>query len=161
MITLTLFPVVGGTRVAEFELNSLKQGVDFLLFSLENLSSKAEEGLSLAIRERGNDNFPTIHFQQLNDKCFFQIYVCGQPDNAEEGWYCLVDKNFTQQEHDLITTTWDEPQGEYFQARFADGVLISKSLLVSKKTFENTIYKYSEEISQWLKQSNWINVGLI
>ncbi len=160
MITLTLFPIVGGTRFIEFELKSLRQGIDFLIFALENLSTQTE-GLSLSIRERGNKNFPEIHFQQLDNKYFFQVYVGDETDNEEEGWHCLVNQGFTLEEDDLITTKWDEPDGEYFEARFADGVLISKSLLVSKNTFEKFIAKYSEDFSKFYQQGNWINVGIV
>ena len=163
MITLTCFPVVGGVHFAEFEIKSLKQGLDFILYSLESLSVQEGDGVSIAIRERGNQVFPSIHFQQVADKCFFQIYVDEELCTIGEGWHCFVEGGFEQSGDGLVSTIWDESdfQERYFQARFSDGVLFSKSLLAPKNLIKEFIDKHQEDFELWYEQGSWSNLGLI
>lgn len=161
MITLTFFPTLGGTKFSEFKISSIKQGMDFLAFALENIVN-LEAGLSLSIRERGNKDFTTIHYQQEASKDFFQIYLSKSvaKENAE-GWYCLVDKNVSQPVDKLVSTVWDEPEGNYFQARFSEGVLFSENLLVSKQTIKNAISKFNENPNLWHEFGKWKFIGII
>lgn len=161
MISLTLFPKLGGTRFVELEIKSLKQGVDFLLFSMENLSGSDSEGVSLAITERGNEQFPSMHFQQLGARCFFQLYVSDQVKGADEGWHCLVDQQPDQEVEDLVSTVWDEPGSSFFQARFADGLMLHESLLVSRESLTKFLSQYSESFSEWHQQGKWLNLGTV
>ncbi|MCE1021052.1 hypothetical protein LU640_20650 [Pseudomonas monteilii] len=161
MISLTLFPKLGGTRFVELEIKNLKQGVNFLLFSMENLSGPESEGVSLAITERGNEQFPSIHFQQVGDRYFFQLYVGDQAEGTDEGWHCLVDKQPEQEADDLISTVWDEPGSSFFQARFADGLMLHESLLVSRESLTKLLSQYSESFSEWHKQGTWVNLGTV
>lgn len=161
MISLTLFPKLGGTRFVELEIKSLKQGVYFLLFSMENLSGSDSEGVSLAITERGNEQFPSIHFQQVGTHYFFQLYVGDQAEGAHEGWHCLVDQQPDQEAEDLISTVWDEPEGSFFQARFADGLMLHESLLVSRESLTKFLSQYSESFSEWYQQGKWVNLGTV
>jgi hypothetical protein len=88
MILLNLFPKVGGSHFATFNLKSLKQGIDFLVFALENLHLGNDEGLSVAINEHGNHQFPSVNFQQVGDRYFFQIYIGDEADSiGDEGWF--------------------------------------------------------------------------
>ncbi len=162
MISLNFFPKIGGTRFVEFELNSFKQGIDFLLFALDNLSASESEGLSIAVRERSNEHFPTIHFQQVGERYFFQLYISDQASvPVEEGWHCLVDQKTDKLADELVSTIWDEPEGNFFKARFSDGVMFSKTLLVSRESLNRFLGQYTENFQQWYRQGNWVNLGII
>lgn len=158
---MTLFPKLGGTRFVELEIKSLKQGIDFLLFSMENLSGSDSEGASLAITERGNEQFPSIHFQQMGARYFFQLYVGDHAEVTDEGWHCLVDQQPEQEADDLIATVWDEPGTSFFQARFADSLMLHESLLVSRKNLTQFLSQYSESFSEWYQQGQWVNLGTV
>lgn len=161
MISLTLFPKLGGTRFVEIEIKSLKQGVDFLLFSIENLSGSDSEGVSLAITERGNEQFPSMHFQQVGARYFFQLYVGDQAEGIDEGWHCLVDQQPDQETDELISTVWDEPGSSFFQARFADGLMLHESLLVSREHLAKFLSEYVEDFSEWHQKGKWVNLGTV
>lgn len=161
MITLTFFPALGGTKFSEFQINSIKQGMDFIAFALENIIN-SEARLSLAIRERGNEDFTTIHYQQEANKYFFQIYLAESVAKEDgEGWYCLVDKNVDKPVDELVSTIWDEPEGNFFQARFSEGVLFSEDLLVSEETIKGAISKFYENPNRWYEYVKWKYIGVI
>jgi hypothetical protein len=161
MITLTFFPTIGGKKFSEFQISSIKQGMDFLAFALENIVTP-EAGLSLAIRERGNKDFTTIHYQQEASKVFFQIYLAESVAKKDgEGWYCLVDKDVHQPVDELVSTVWDEPEGNYFQARFSEGVLFSEDLLASKQTVIDTISKFNKDSNLWCEHGKWKYIGIV
>ncbi|MBA4681636.1 hypothetical protein DP090_018335 [Pseudomonas sp. MDMC216] len=161
MTALILFPKPGSTRFIELKLNDTRQGLDFILFSLENFSHSEEDHLSLSINERGNQDFPAINFQKNGQFFLFQIYVSDQHSSLEEGWYTLVEDSIDLPPEELISTVWDEPGDNFFQACFADGLMLSHSLLTSKDSLVGTLEKYTNDLPAWLNHGKFVNLGII
>ncbi len=161
MTAITLFPQLGNTRFIELSLKNTRQGIEFILFSLENLYNPGSDSLSLSISERGNKDFATINFQQEGENFFFQVYISENNPPLEEGWYNLIENPVSQSPEELISTVWDEPGENFFQARFADGLMLSKSLLVSKNCLDIFLSKHTDNLESWLKSGNLINLGII
>lgn len=161
MVTLTLFPKPGSTRFIDFKLNDIRQGLDFILFSLENFSHSEEDHLSLSINERGNQDFPAINLQNNGQFFLFQIYVSDQHSSLEEGWYTLVENSLDIAPEELISTVWDEPGDHFFQACFADGLMLSKSLLTSKDSLVDLLEKHADNLAAWLNHGKFVNLGII
>jgi hypothetical protein len=161
MTALTLFPKPGSTRFIELKLNNTRQGLDFILFSLENFSHSGEDHLSLSINERGNQDFPAINFQKNGQFFLFQIYVSDQHSSLEEGWYTLVEDSIDLPPEELISTVWDEPGNDFFQACFADGLMLSHSLLTSKDSLVGILEKYTDDLPAWLNHGKFVNLGII
>lgn len=161
MVTLTLFPKPGSTRFIELKLNDIRQGLDFILFSLEHFAHAKEDHLSLSINERGNQDFPAINLQKNGPLFLFQIYVSDQHSNLEEGWYTLVENAIDPLPEELISTVWDEPGDVFFQACFADGLMFSHYLLASKDSLVGLLEKYTDDLSAWLNHGKFVNLGMI
>lgn len=161
MIALILYPETGGTRFVELALRDLRQGIDFLLFALENLVQPDGNGLSLAITARGNQPFPSLHFQQVGTRWLFQLYVGDQFEGIDAGWHCLVDRQADHRAEELVSTVWDNPVGSYFAARFADGLLLHESLLVGGEALAGFLAQYTEDFPQWYQQGSWVNLGSV
>ncbi len=161
MTALTLFPRPDSTRFIEFKLNDIKQGLDFILFSLENFSHAQEDHLALSINERGNQDFPAINLQKNGQLFLFQVYVSAQHSSLEEGWYTLVENAIDVAPEALISTVWDEPSDDFFQASFADGLMLANSLLAAKATLVGLLEKYADDIPAWLSHGKFVNLGII
>lgn len=161
MVTLTLFPKPGSTRFIEFKLNEIRQGLDFILFSLENFAQSKEDHLSLSINERGNLDFPAINLQKNGPLFLFQVHVSDQHSSLEEGWYTLVENSLDLPPEELISTVWDEPGDDFFQASFADGLMLSNSLIAAKATLAGLLEKYTNDLPAWLSHGKFVNLGII
>lgn len=161
MTTLKLFPKSGSTRFIEFKLNDIRQGLDFILFSLENFSLSEEDHLSLSINERGNQDLPAINLQKNGQFFLFQVYMSDQHSSLEEGWYTLVENSLDLPPEELISTVWDEPGDDFFQACFADGLVLSNSLLASKNSLIGLLEKYTDDLPAWLNHGKFVNLGII
>lgn len=161
MVTLTLFPKPGSTRFIEFKLNDIRQGLDFILFSLENFAHSKEDHLSLSINERGNQDFPAINIQKNGQFFLFQVYVSDQHSSLEEGRYILVENSIDLPSEELISTVWDEPGDDFFQVSFADGLMFSNSLLAAKATLVGLLEKYTNDLPAWLNHGKFVNLGII
>lgn len=161
MVTLTLFPKPGSTHFIEFKLNDIRQGLDFILFSLEHFSHSEEDHLSLSINERGNQDFPAINLQKNGQFFLFQVYVSDQHSSLEEGWYTLIENSIDLPPEELISTVWDEPGDDFFQACFADGLMFSNSLLASKDALIGILEKHTDDLPAWLNHGKFVNLEII
>lgn len=147
-----------------FQNKKYKNAIEFIIHFLDDLYCSDVNGLSCSLGCIGDREFAHLHFQQVGNLFFLQVFLSGEVYIGEsEGWHNLVEDNFRKKnDHKLMETIWNEPRkSDYFEARFAEGVLFSKDLLVNKETVQKSLDRYDDDISLWLKTGRWENLGLI
>lgn len=141
--------------------------VQLLHYFVKDLLCEGTTGFAFAIKNRAEADFPTLHFQQCDDRCLLQVYstACSAIDGIE-GWHCLVEIDGvgdTSADELVAVASNGNTSDKYFSVRFAEGVLFSRNLLVSRETVKTALLQYQGEgrIGEWLRQSRWINLGLL
>lgn len=98
---------------------------------------------------------------------YLQVFVSAQhADDRAEGWRLPREGRRALKDNvdRLVISLPGEPlRRGFFAARFAQGVQISKKLLVSDKTIRRVLSAFEENnaLADWFDNRLWINVGLI
>lgn len=148
-------------------IKNFDAGVNLLRYFVDDLLGDATEGFALAIKNREDAEFPTLHFQQQGNYFFLQVYSCVlQSIDGAEGWHSFVTSNKVNKMDiaQLVTVATKAPNNqEYFPVRFAEGVMFSNELLMNLDEIKMVLSHYpgQDEIRAWFKSGKCLNMGLL
>ncbi len=149
------------------EVGEYEAAVEFVQYMVEDLLCEQTVGMAVAVKQRGDPGFPTLHFQQSQGGCLLQVFA--QSTKSREGrpgWHCLTDMAVTSDPvvDELVTVRYDgsTPKG-FFPVRFSDGTFFSNDLLVPLERVLSALADYSEfdDVGEWVDTDGWVNLGLL